>query len=93
MYNEGISRIGDLIDTAVNLELVQKAGAWFSYQGQRMQGRDGVKTLLNENQQLMKQLDREVREHMGIEVPKAETNGSPNGHGEAKKEKEKAKTK
>ncbi|HEY3249825.1 MAG TPA: recombinase RecA [Ignavibacteria bacterium] len=88
MYNEGISRVGDLIDTAVNLELVQKAGAWFSYQGQRMQGRDGVKTLLNENQQLMKQLDREVREHMGIEVPKAELTG---GNGEVKVKEAKSK--
>jgi len=90
IYNEGISRLGDLIDTAVNLEIIQKAGAWFSYQGQRMQGRDGVKNMLNENQQLMKQLDKEVREHMGIEVPKTEpvTNGEPKV-----KEKEKSKSK
>jgi recombination protein RecA len=83
MYNEGISRIGDLIDTAVNLEIVQKAGAWFSYQGQRMQGRDGVKNLLNEKPELMKQLDKEVREHMGIEVSKTEpaTNGEPKTKG------------
>jgi recombination protein RecA len=79
IYNEGISKVGDLIDTAVNMEIVQKAGAWFSYQGQRMQGRDGVKNLLNENPELMQKLNAEVREHMGIEVPKAEampTNGS-----------------
>jgi len=86
VYNEGISKIGDLIDTAVNLEIVQKAGAWFSYQGQRMQGREGVKNLLNENPELMKQLNKEVREHLGIEVTKEAAAG---GNGEAKpKEKE-----
>lgn len=79
IYNEGISKIGDLIDTAVNMEIVQKAGAWFSYQGQRMQGREGVKNLLHENPELMAKLNAEVREHMGMDVPKTEktpTNGT-----------------
>ena len=86
VYNEGISKLGDLIDTAVNLEIVQKAGAWFSYQGQRMQGREGVKNMINENPELLKQLNREVREHLGIEAIKEE---KTSGNGEAKpKEKE-----
>ena len=90
MYNEGISKLGDLIDTAVNLEIIQKSGAWFSYQGQRMQGRDGVKNMVNENPELMKKLEKEVCEHVGIEVAKTEpvTNGEPKT-----KEKEKTKSK
>src|SRR5688572_356872 len=105
MYNEGISKIGDLIDMAVNMEIIKKAGAWFSYNDQRMQGREGVKNVLNENPDLYRQLNRELREAMGLEVkddaPKKGINGeSKNGesktNGEAKvngesKAKEKAK--
>jgi recombination protein RecA len=43
IYNEGISKLGDLVDLAVNKEIIKKAGAWFSYGENRMQGRDGVK--------------------------------------------------
>ncbi|MCI0448261.1 MAG: recombinase RecA [Chlorobi bacterium] len=89
IYNEGISKLGDLVDTAVNLEIVQKSGAWFSYQGQRMQGREGVKSVLIENPNLIKQLDKEVREMMGITVASdASSNGEPKA-----KEKEKSKSK
>jgi recombination protein RecA len=90
LYNEGISKIGDLIDMAVNMNIIQKAGAWFGYQGQRMQGREGVKTVLLENPDLMKSLDHEVREALGMELPKTEISKN----GESKKEKsEKVKAK
>ena len=47
MYGEGISREGDLLDLAVNHNIVEKSGAWFSYKGERLgQGRDNVKTML-----------------------------------------------
>lgn len=72
IYNEGISRIGDLIDTAVNLEIIQKAGAWFSYQGNRMQGREGVKQVILENAKLLKQLEKEVKTQLGIALEQAE---------------------
>ena len=50
MYGEGISREGDLLDLAVNHNVVEKSGAWFSYKGERLgQGRDNVKTMLKEN--------------------------------------------
>jgi len=89
IYNEGISKLGDLVDTAVNLEIVQKSGAWFSYQGQRMQGREGVKSVLVENPNLIKQLDKEVRETMGMApASDASSNGEPKA-----KEKEKSKSK
>ncbi len=67
LYNEGISKLGDLIDTAVNMNIIQKSGAWFGYDGQRMQGREGVKTVLLENQKLHDKLRNEVSTAMGIE--------------------------
>jgi recombination protein RecA len=91
IYNEGISKLGDLVDTAVNMNIIQKAGAWFAYGGQRMQGREGVKNLLNESPELMKQLNREVREGMGLEIPKDAA--STNGNSEVKAKEKSAKTK
>jgi recombination protein RecA len=83
---------------AVNMEIIKKSGAWFSYNDQRMQGREGVKGVLLENPNLYKQLDRELREAMGLDVKKEiSANGSESKNGEAKtgesktKEKEKAK--
>jgi recombination protein RecA len=71
LYNEGISKIGDLIDTAVNMNIIQKSGAWFTYQNQRMQGRDGVKVSLLDAPELLRKLESEVRQHFGIS-PEAE---------------------
>ena len=68
LYNEGISKLGDLVDTAVNMGIIQKSGAWFSYQGQRMQGREGVKNMIIENNKLLEKLKNEVRTAMGIET-------------------------
>lgn len=94
MYNEGISKIGDLVDSAVDMEIIKKAGAWFSYNDQRMQGREGVKNMLLENTELYERLNNEVREAMGMEVKSdpASNGASVNGsNGEAKAPKEKAK--
>jgi recombination protein RecA len=94
MYNEGISKIGDLVDSAVDMEIIKKAGAWFSYNDQRMQGREGVKNMLLENTELYERLNNEVREAMGMDVKSdPASNGAPvNGsNGEAKAPKEKAK--
>jgi len=94
IYNEGISKIGDLIDMAVNMNIIQKAGAWFGYDGQRMQGREGVKTVLMENPELMAKLTHEVRETLGMDVAKSEAakNGeSKNGEAKGKEKAVKAK--
>ncbi len=92
LYNEGISKLGDLVDTAVNMGIIQKAGAWFAYSEQRMQGREGVKNLLIENPDLMKKLNAEVREAMGLDAAKPEvsSNGNGAGSGEPVKPKEKS---
>ena len=65
MYGQGISREGSVLDVAVELGLVKKAGAWFTYEGEQMgQGRENVKTFLRENPQMMAEIDGRVREKM-----------------------------
>lgn len=61
MYGEGISREGELLDLSVKADVVQKAGAWFSYKGNRLgQGRDKVKELLKTDKDLAKQIEDEL---------------------------------
>ncbi|MGB9696062.1 MAG: recombinase RecA [Ignavibacteria bacterium] len=66
IYNEGISRIGELIDLAVNNDLIKKSGAWFTYGDNRVQGRDGLKKLLSEDKTLFEKLYSEVRNILGL---------------------------
>ncbi len=62
MYGKGISKSGVLLDTAVDMDIVDKAGSWFSYKDEKLgQGRENVKDLLEENPELMAQIDAEVR--------------------------------
>ena len=65
MYGKGISRIGELIDLAVDTNVISKAGAWFSYGETRLgQGRDKVKILLEENHELAKEIEEKVLENI-----------------------------
>jgi len=65
LYGEGISTEGTLLDVAVNLEIVQKSGAFFSYEGQRLaQGRDNARRFLKEHPEITAEIDRRVREKM-----------------------------
>ncbi len=67
LYNEGISKLGDLIDTAVDHSIIAKSGAWFAYGGERIgQGRDAVKRYLLENQKTAKEIDTAVRRKLGL---------------------------
>jgi len=76
IYNEGISKLGDLIDLAVIKEIIKKSGAWFQYGESRMQGRDGVKKFLQEDRESLKKLYAEVRASIGIaDIPENSTNG------------------
>ena len=61
IYGEGISKVGEILDLAVKLELIDKAGAWFTVGDQRIQGRDGVKTYLKENPDVCDALEQQVR--------------------------------
>lgn len=66
MYGQGISRVGELLDIAVKLEIVQKSGAWFSYGGERLgQGRDNVKEQFKTNTELAGRIEKEVKENIG----------------------------
>ncbi|MBI5357254.1 recombinase RecA [Candidatus Saccharibacteria bacterium] len=63
MYNQGISRSGDVIDLAVEKELVEKSGAWFSYKDEKIaQGREAAKKYLEENPKVMDELTKKIRE-------------------------------
>lgn len=63
MYGEGISKAGEILDLAVENKIVQKAGAWFSYQEDKLgQGRDNVRKLLQDNPELMNEIEQQVRE-------------------------------
>jgi recombination protein RecA len=63
MYGEGISKVGEIIDLAVESEIINKSGSWFSYEGTKLgQGRDAVKSLLKDNPDLMETLEAKLKE-------------------------------
>jgi len=67
MYGEGISKLGELIDLGVKANLVEKAGSWFSYDGQRVgQGRENVKNFLRENPEIADKLEQQIRADAGL---------------------------
>ena len=67
MYGKGISKEGELIDLGVENDIVDKSGAWYSYNGERMgQGKENVKTYLKENPEIKKDIDQKLREKLGI---------------------------
>lgn len=69
MFNEGISAAGDLLDLAVETDVVQKSGAWFSFGEVRLgQGRENAKTFINENPDLMEEIKKLVLEAKGVAV-------------------------
>jgi recombination protein RecA len=67
MYGEGISKVGELIDLGVKAEIIEKAGSWYSYNGDRMgQGRDAVKTFLKDNPAVADQIEQSIRNNSGV---------------------------
>ena len=81
VYGEGISKEGNILDMAVNLDIVDKAGSWFSYDGERIgQGRENVKKYLRENPEILEDIEEKVRENfakafeqsLGEELPSQE---------------------
>ena len=64
MFGKGISVEGDILDLAVSIGLVQKSGAWFAYNNEKIgQGRENAKNYLAEHPEVMEELDKKVREH------------------------------
>ena len=67
MYGEGISKVGELLDLGVKAAVVEKSGAWFSYDSQRIgQGRENAKQFLREHRNLAEAIEVKVREHSGV---------------------------
>jgi recombination protein RecA len=81
LYGEGISREGDVLDLAVLHNIVDKSGAWYSYQGERIgQGKENVRAFFKENKDVFGRVDAELRKKLGIDgsvvdVPPAPMNG------------------
>jgi recombination protein RecA len=66
MYGEGISKVGEIIDLGVDLNILKKSGSWFSYGETRLgQGRDSVKSLISDNPELMEELELKIKEALG----------------------------
>ena len=62
MYGEGVSKVGEILDLAVELDIIKKSGSWFSYDDTKLgQGRDAVKSLIKDNPELMDELEAKVR--------------------------------
>ena len=81
LYGEGISKIGNIFDMAVNLDIIEKSGSWFSYNGNKIgQGRENVKKYLQDNPKILEEVEKKVRcntekafeESLGEELPSAE---------------------
>ena len=67
MYGEGISKTGEILDLGVNAGIVEKSGAWFSHNGQRIgQGRENAKRFLTENQEIASDIERQIRQNAGL---------------------------
>ena len=91
LYGEGISKEGDLLDLAVEKNIVEKSGAWFSFQGERLgQGRENARVFLKEHHDYRGRIELGLREIMGIGVPvvpapsTAAGASAENGHGKRK---------
>ena len=64
IYGKGISKSGNILDMAVNLDIVEKSGSWFSYNGERLgQGRENVKAYFEQNPELMYEVEKKVKEN------------------------------
>ena len=64
LYGKGISKIGNIVDVAVSLDIIEKSGSWFSYNGERIgQGRENVKKYLAENPEIMEEVDKKIRDN------------------------------
>ncbi|KGK88523.1 Protein RecA [bioreactor metagenome] len=77
MYNEGISRTGDVLDIGVKEEIVQKSGAWFSYNDIRLgQGRENAKQFFKENPELLKEVETKIRQKYELPLAQEEKKAS-----------------
>ena len=89
MFGEGISREGDILDLAANTGVVNKSGAWYAYNGEKIgQGRENAKLYLKQNPAVCEEIEEKVREGFGLDSARAED--SPEGNEKKEKPSEKA---
>jgi len=89
MYNEGISKTGEILDLASKSGIVEKAGAWYSYNGDRIgQGRENAKIFLKENQNISDEIENSIRAKKEDEEPDESVEQEPSKETEIKKNKE-----
>jgi len=85
MFGKGISKEGDIVDLAANVDIVNKSGAWYAYNGDKIgQGRENAKIYLREHPEIMEELEAKVREHYQLGTPK-ETKDKEEKEAKAKK--------
>lgn len=81
MFGEGISTVGDILDLAAQVNIVNKSGAWYAYDGNKIgQGRENAKQYLKDNQTVCAEIENKVREHFGLQIgntAEKETNAVP----------------
>lgn len=71
MFGKGISKEGDILDLAANIDVINKSGAWYAYNGDKIgQGRENAKNYLSEHTELMNELEAKIREHYGLNQEK-----------------------
>src|SRR5436190_2152861 len=84
MYGEGVSKTGELIDLGVKAGVVEKSGAWFSYNSQRLgQGRENAKQFLRDNPELAKDIETALRQNAGLIAERFLENGGPDPEDDA----------
>lgn len=99
MFGEGISRVGDMLDVATNLNIINKSGAWFAYENNKIgQGRENAKNYLKEHPEVFDEVERKVREHYNLnqgkkqedaaQPPADEEDAAKEGNEEAQPEEE-----
>ena len=72
VYGKGISKSGCVLDLATDLDIIDKSGAWFSYNGQKIgQGRENAKQFLEDNPSIMEEIDKKVRENFNTAFEKS----------------------
>ena len=77
MYGEGVSREGEIIDIAASLDILDKSGAWYAYNGEKIgQGKENVKVYLKEHPELRDELEEKIREHYGFGANKNQKDSS-----------------
>lgn len=79
MYGEGVSHEGEIVDLGVSANIIEKSGAWFAYNGEKLgQGKENVKLLLKEKKDLCNEIEAKIRDYYGVALKKNKSNSKEN---------------